>query len=189
MTKQELRLIFREKRGKISPHELAKMNDLILVNFQRIQLPYLRFVHTYLASPKLKEPATDLIIRYLQFKNPALEVLVPKIDQATGSMVHIPINGKVEWEQNSFGIVEPKEGNPIEAKMIDLVLIPLLAFDVNGARVGFGKGYYDRFLGECRKDVLKIGISLFGPSSIIEDINEYDVPLTAAVTPEQVHYF
>lgn len=189
MTKAALRGIYREKRKQLTSHEIEKMNDLILVNFQKLTLPYIDYVHTYLASPKLGEPQTDPIVRYLQFKNPSLKVLVPKIGSGNGEMLHLAIDDEAEWKVNQFGISEPSSGVPVEADLIDLVLVPLLTFDLRGNRVGFGKGYYDRFLALCRKDVIKIGISFFEPAEEIEDINEYDIPLNIVVTPQHIYTF
>ena len=72
---------------------------------------------------------------------------------------------------------------------IDIVITPLLAFDPKGYRVGYGKGFYDRFFASLHKDAKRIGISLFKPCKGIENINEYDVPLTHCVTPNKTYYF
>jgi len=70
-----------------------------------------------------------------------------------------------------------------------LALIPLLAFDQHGYRVGYGKGYYDKFLSQCREDVVKIGLSFFEPVDNIDDINQFDISLNYCVTPQQVYEF
>jgi 5-formyltetrahydrofolate cyclo-ligase len=69
------------------------------------------------------------------------------------------------------------------------VLIPLLAFDKKGNRVGFGKGYYDKFLVHCKPTVLKVGLSFFDPVDEIEDIIGIDIPLDFCVTPKAIHFF
>ena len=63
MKKQELRDIFKEKRKTLSVHDIEKFNDLILINFQKLKLPFINCVHTYIASLKLGEPDTATIIR------------------------------------------------------------------------------------------------------------------------------
>ena len=70
-----------------------------------------------------------------------------------------------------------------------MVLTPLLAFDKKGNRVGFGKGYYDKFFSQCRSDVIKIGLSFFEAEDLIDDINSYDIPLNFCVTPQTVYRF
>jgi 5-formyltetrahydrofolate cyclo-ligase len=189
MTKKQLRNIYKEKRKEISVHQLDKFNDLLLINFQKIPLPFINCVHTYLASLKLVEADTAKIIRYLQFKNPEMKVVVPKIDIHTGNLHHFHFDDAVELINNNYGIKEPREGNKIMEKEIDLVLVPLLAFDKNGFRVGYGKGFYDKFLFQCRNDVIKVGFSFFDPVDEIEDINQFDITLDYCVTPHQLFTF
>ena len=91
--------------------------------------------------------------------------------------------------ENFFGIAEPAGGNKISPKEIDLVLVPLLAFDQKGYRVGYGKGFYDKFLSECRMDVIKIGLSFFEAEEQIADINQFDISLNYCVTPKRIYDF
>lgn len=189
MIKATLRKIYKEKRTRLSPQEIEKFTDLILINFQAIQLPFLSCIHTYIASEKLGEADTSGITRYLQFKNPGLKILAPKIDIATGNMQHLNFDDEVELVHNAFGIAEPFSGEMIEPDEIDLVLVPLLAFDTQGYRVGYGKGYYDKFLSQCRENVIKIGLSFFEPVNTIDDINQFDISLNYCVTPQKVYEF
>lgn len=183
MKKQDLRILYKQKRKELSLPLIEKFNDLILINFQKISLPPIDCVHTYLSSLKLGEPETANIIKYLQFKNPLIKVVIPKVDIHAGHLSHYQYDEEIEMIKNQYGIDEPKEGLQVFENEIDLVLIPLLAFDKRGYRVGFGKGYYDKFLSRCRKDVFKIGLSLFDPVEKIEDVTGYDIPLDFCVTP------
>lgn len=189
MTKKELRKIYHEKRKELSIHTIEKFNDLILINFQKINLPFINCVHTYLASLKLVEVDTAIIIRYLKFKNPHLKVAVPKIDIHSGNMRHFHLDEEVKLISNGYGIQEPDNAREIMEDEIDLVLVPLLAFDHRGYRVGYGKGYYDKFLTVCRPDVIKIGLSFFDPVDEISDVNVFDIPLDFCVTPHQLFDF
>lgn len=189
MKKEELRIIFKEKRKALTIHEIEKLNDLVLINFQKIKLPFINCIHTYMASLKLGEVDTARIIRYMQFKNPLIKIVIPKIDIHSGKMVHYHFNEGVEMITNSYGISEPKEGTLIPEKEIDMVLIPLLAFDKRGYRVGFGKGYYDKFLCRCKPKVVKVGLSFFDPVEDISDLSGYDVPLNFCVTPNNLYSF
>ena len=76
-----------------------------------------------------------------------------------------------------------------DPKMIEVVFIPLLCFDLKGNRVGYGSGFYDRFLKECNSNTLKIGLSFFKPENIIEDTNSFDVKLDICITPQKVFSF
>ncbi|HRN98584.1 MAG TPA: 5-formyltetrahydrofolate cyclo-ligase, partial [Flavobacterium sp.] len=62
-------------------------------------------------------------------------------------------------------------------------------YDTRGFRVGYGKGIYDHCLKECRPDVIKIGLSLFDPEPLIEDVWAEDVALDYCVTPRGIHSF
>ncbi len=189
MTKKELRNIFKEKRKALSVHAIEKFNDLILINFQKLKLPLVQCVHTYVASLKLGEPDTSTIVRYLQFKNPLIKIVIPKVDIHSGSISHYHFDERVELITNAYGIDEPKEGNLISEDEIDLVLIPLLAFDKKGFRVGFGKGYYDKFLARCKPNVIKTGLSFFEPVDEISDISGFDIPLNFCITPKEIFSF
>jgi 5-formyltetrahydrofolate cyclo-ligase len=72
---------------------------------------------------------------------------------------------------------------------IDLVLVPLLTFDKRGHRVGYGKGYYDKFLARCNPYVIKIGLNFYDPVDEISDINAFDIPLDFCVTHHEIYAF
>lgn len=187
-SKKELRSIFKEKRTELNPSIIHRMNDLILINFQTIALPDLECVHTFLSSQTHLEVDTAPIIRYLDFRFPELIVAAPRIS-ANNQMQHISIDEDSEYQLSKFGIEEPINGDSYIPSAFDLILVPLLAFDLNGNRVGYGKGYYDYFLKVCRPDAIKIGLSFFDPVEEISDISPYDIPLDFCVTPTQVFNF
>ena len=70
-----------------------------------------------------------------------------------------------------------------------MVFVPLLVFDQHGHRVGYGKGYYDRFLDQCSESTLKVGLTFFDPVTKIEDIETHDISLDFALTPERIYAF
>jgi 5-formyltetrahydrofolate cyclo-ligase len=80
-------------------------------------------------------------------------------------------------------MMEPKRGSNISPADIDMVIVPLLAVDQQGHRIGYGKGYYDRFLKLCRTDCLKIGVSFFEPEETIKEKSTEDVLLNGCLTP------
>ncbi len=187
MTKKEARISMRHKRHELSAIDIEKKNDLLLLSFQRLPLPYLNCVHSYLASERLREPDTSLILRYLQFRFPELKIAAPKVDIQSQTMTHFLITEGDRLEENIYGIDEPASGTSISPAEIDLVIVPLLAFDSEGNRVGYGKGYYDRFLSECRPDTIKIGLSFFEPVNRIDDVDSFDIRLNYCCTPGQIY--
>jgi 5-formyltetrahydrofolate cyclo-ligase len=99
------------------------------------------------------------------------------------------VNDETIFALNKYGIPEPLDAVEMSPEALDWVFLPLLAFDVNGHRVGYGKGYYDRFLKKCKEDVVKIGFSYFEAEPIISDSNRLDVKLDYCVTPERIYEF
>ena len=189
MKKNDLRHIFKASRKTLSLHEIEKFNDLNLINFQKLQLPFINCAHSYVSSLRLAEPDTAKIISFLKFKNPFIKIVIPKIDVDSGNMVHYHFKDDMEMMINEFGIDEPQGGDIINEKEIEMVLVPLLAFDKRGYRVGYGKGYYDKFLARCDSNTIKIGLSFYGPVDEIKDINAFDIPLDFCVTPEKLYAF
>jgi 5-formyltetrahydrofolate cyclo-ligase len=104
-------------------------------------------------------------------------------------MENIFFEGLHQLEKNGWGISEPKQGVPTPSEKIDLVIVPLLAFDKQGHRVGYGKGFYDRFLKECRPDCQKVGLSMFDPENQSIETNEHDVLLSLCITPTKEYKF
>ncbi|MEO5501514.1 MAG: 5-formyltetrahydrofolate cyclo-ligase [Ginsengibacter sp.] len=189
MNKSELRLLYKKKRAELSSSEIARFNDLILIQFQKLSIGFINCVHTYLPSMKLREPDTALIIRYLEFTNPELKVAVPSINKISGILDHYYLEEQSLRMINKFGIEEVHEGEPVSISEIDLVLVPMLAFDNDGYRVGYGKGYYDKFLSLCRADTLVVGLSFFAPEEKIDDRNEFDIALNFCITPSEIFNF
>ena len=189
MKKKEIRQKYKELRKELSDPALEKLHDLLLIRFQQLQLPFLHYVHAYLPMEHLREPDTYHILEYLKFQNPGLRIVIPKTDFVKNSFENILYTDQTELVKNEYNIFEPANGERIEADLMDLVLVPLLAFDLSGDRVGYGKGFYDRFLSGCRNDTFKVGISLFEPLDRIEDTDEFDIPLTHCVTPERIYEF
>jgi len=190
MTKQELRKSYLQKRRELSDEELEVRSGLICDNFfARFDLVAVRFLHLFLPIAKQKEPNTWRIVERVRRDFPSTKILVPRIRTSTNTLEHVSLNASSELRENSLGISEPTFGEGHESSEVDLVLVPLLAFDLNGHRVGYGKGFYDRFLKECRADTLRIGISLFDGVLKIDDVDSHDEPLHHCVTPLEVISF
>ncbi len=189
MQKKEIRKIYRQKRDDISVGEKLKADDLILIQLQTIELPFLSLVMSFYPLEDRNEIDTFLITDYLHFRNPAMRIAYPKTDPANNTMKAIECTADSSFEMNEFNVPEPMHDDEVDPAEIDLVLVPLLAFDKKGFRVGYGKGYYDRFLNGCRDNCIKLGFSYFEPIESIESTHEFDVPLDLCITPQQVYVF
>jgi 5-formyltetrahydrofolate cyclo-ligase len=189
--KQFLRKNYLEKRKSLTNNALASMSEQICDSFfENFSISNYKNIHIFLPIQKQNEIDTWLIINKLQKDFPTINIIIPKANE-DGSMENYLLNEKTILAENKWGIDEPLR-NPksqIRNQAIDLVLIPLIIFDKKGNRVGYGKGFYDRFLANCRVDVLKIGLSMFEPVDEIEDVNEFDIKLDFCITPNQIWTF
>lgn len=189
MNKVEARKFFKQQRLALTTYQVNTGQDLILIHFQELNLPYLNFLHTYLPIYSNNEPDPGPLVDWLKFSNPGLQVAYPKINPADFSMQHILEDSAAVFEENIYGIPEPVSGTIIEPFEFDLILVPLLGFDLLGNRVGYGKGYYDRFIAKCKKDVIKVGLSFLSPIDCIEDVDFFDKKLDFCITPERIYAF
>lgn len=110
------------------------------------------------------------------------------MSESEGDMEHFELKRDTQLIENTWGIPEPLDANHC-TDTPDVVFIPLLAFDFEGNRVGYGKGYYDRYLYTLPSNVLKIGISLFAPVEYIDDSDEFDIQLDYCITTKLVYDF
>lgn len=189
MTKTEARKEYKEKRLALKPGEKNKLEDLMLIQFQQLNIDIPALIMTYSAFEKQNEFDPQLITDYCYFKNPAQALFYPVVDIKPNTMFCAVVNDETVFAPNKYGIDEPVDGLIMFPEEIDLVIVPLLAFDVKGNRVGYGKGYYDRFLKECNEDVIKIGFSFFDPLPKITGMNKFDVKLDHCITPERIYSF
>jgi 5-formyltetrahydrofolate cyclo-ligase len=187
MTKAEIRKQYITKRKQLSQAEYDRLNQELLQQFQQLDLSAVKVIHLFLPIHERKEPDTFLIRQWLEASRPQITRVFPKADLADHSMQSFADDELLQLATNAFGIPEPITGNLVDPLQIDLVLVPLLAFDSQGYRVGYGKGFYDRFFAQCRPDVRCVGLSFFGPVDYISDINPFDRKLNECLTPEQCY--
>ncbi len=189
MIKSALRTIYRDKRKALSEKDRLKLDDLVLIQFQQLSLPDMQVLMSYMPIATHNEVNTLPITDYVSFKIPGLRLAYPKINYDEVSMQAIEVNDSTEFETDRHGIAEPVAGDVIPPHELEMIFVPLLAYDKNGYRVGYGKGFYDRYLEHCSDDVIRIGFSYFEPEPVISDVNEFDIPLNFAITPERIYEF
>lgn len=170
----------------LSDAEVATYSGELLQQFSLLDLTGVKTIHLFIPIAEKKEPDTFLFIDWLGSHHPDIRIIVPRADFDTALMTHHVYTGKDSLVKNLFNILEPAK-DVIHTGDIDLVLVPLLAFDLKGYRVGYGKGFYDRFLQQV--NTRAIGLSFFKPVDLIEDIDQYDVALDTCITPEKTYYF
>ena len=179
--KSELRRIYSLKRKNLTNNQILQRSISITKKLLEVPIWDKEFYHIFLTSKKKNEIHTKYILSMLAQKDK--KVVVPKIIDSK-NLEHILLTKETKLKENVFGIPEPEKDNYkiISPQELDVIIVPLYVFDFCGNRVGYGKGYYDRFLKKCREDAVKIGVSLFEPTESILDISEKDITLDYAIT-------
>lgn len=184
MTKKEIRKQFLEKRKALSVGACTQLNQaLYSAFFASVDLSFVRVLHTFLPIDSNREPDTWPIIDRIKREFPNVQISIPRVGP-NDMLENFFFDNPSQLKTSSWGIPEPTGGQPTPVSRIDMVIVPLLAIDKSGHRVGYGRGYYDRLLHATRKDCQKIGFSFFPPVEEIEDITERDVRLNQCITPE-----
>lgn len=187
MDKSALRLHYKNLRQALSPEAIEDKSLAIANRVLLLDIWDKTYFHLFLTMEEQREVHTDFILHLLAGKDK--EVIVSRSDFETNRMIHFLLTDNTKLVKNKFGIPEPVDGIEVPSDKIDVVFVPLLAFDEKGQRVGYGKGFYDRFLSECKKDVITIGLSFFEAENEPIDVFDTDVPLDYCVTPSKVYSF
>lgn len=190
LMKNKIRKQTLAQRKALSKQEFWQLNDDILSEIEKIDWSIYRYVHLFLPIKENNEIDTFEIISYFKNHYPELKIVIPRTDFSDLTMESILFDHEYTiLQKNKFNIPEPVYGEIVSEKLLDVVLIPLLAFDTEGNRIGYGGGFYDRFLNKCRKNCIKIGLSLFAPLTQNIDSEQYDIKLDICITPGKTYFF
>ncbi|MFP9100291.1 5-formyltetrahydrofolate cyclo-ligase [Flavobacterium sp. RHBU_24] len=187
MTKKELRHKYKHLRQELSIAEVEEKSLEIANRLLHLAVWDKTYYHLFLTIENQKEVHTD-VIQHILFGRDK-EVVIARADFESCNMVHYLLTNNTKLVVSAYGIPEPIDGLEVPPEKIDVVFVPLLAFDTKGHRVGYGKGFYDRFLAACKPDVIKIGLSFFEAEHQDIACNDTDIPLDYCVTPERVYSF
>ena len=187
MLKKELRQKYKGKRQELSDSEIEDFSLAIANKVLTLPIWEKTYYHIFLPITEHKEVNTEFILHLLSGKDK--EIVISKADFETRNMTHFLLTDNTKIRKNEFNIPEPIDGLEVPVNKIELVFVPLLAFDKTGHRAGYGKGFYDQFLSGCKPEVIKVGLSFFEAEEIIEDVFENDVKLDFCVTPNRVYEF
>ena len=182
--KQRLRAHYLEIRSGIPPGEYAAKSAAIrerILSWDLMQT--IQTVHLYLAIRERNEVDTHPLIP--EFLSRGLQVAVPVI-QPGHQLKHVTINPNTIFREGRWSVMEPANGTEITPDALDLILVPMVAGDAAKQRIGYGKGFYDRFLEQTQ--AVKAGLlfectrfSGYFPSE------SHDHPLDVLIT-EQARY-
>lgn len=188
MDKNTLRETYLEKRLFLDPREYKRRNLLLIDQLMEfLDFKEIGFIHTFLSMSDKNEVDTFAIIETIRELNPEIIIAVSKT-LPKGDLSHYLLNEHTKVLKNNWGIPEPVEGEAARITDIDIVLVPLICFDKQGQRIGYGKGYYDRFLKKV-PNAKKIGLALTPPLDIITYADEMDVKLDACISPFKSYSF
>lgn len=187
MIKAELRIKYKLLRKHLSEDHIEDLSLKIANQLLTLPIWNYEFYHTFLSITEHKEVNTDYLLNILSGKDK--HIVISKSDFSTLEMTHYLLTDSTTIKKNDWNIPEPVNGIPIDSKQIDVVFIPLLAFDKIGNRIGYGKGFYDKFLANCKPETIKIGLSFFEAETEINDVFETDVRLDYCVTPKRIYNF
>ena len=187
MLKSEIRSFYKKKRSGLSPNEISRISSQVQVLVMDSFSFKDKYVSLYLPIEKQQEintyPLLEEII--LQGGKPVLS----KSNFSDLSLSLFLYEQASQLTLSEHGIPEPKGGQEIRAEALDVVFVPLLAINEQGHRVGYGKGFYDRLLSDCKPDCLFIGLHLFDERIEISDLNPNDIPLHICFTPSGMYDF
>ncbi len=186
MDKKNLRKEYIAKRQLLNVQQIEEYSISIANRALELPIWNATYYHIFLSISEKKEIITEFLLHILQGRDKS--IVVPKAEFETGDMKHFLLQENTVLKISKYGIPEPAEGIEIPISKIEVVFIPLLAFDLDGNRIGYGKGFYDRFLSKCSPNCLKIGLSFFEAETVVPTSSE-DIPLDYCITPKTSYSF
>jgi len=182
MLKAQLRKTYKQKRKDLSLNEIQNLEKNIYQQIFEYDFSKVKNIHIFLPIEKQKEINTYPIINFLRTQQK--QIIISKSNFTNHTLEHFIFEKATKLVVNKYGIPEPQNAKKIKVKEIDLVFVPLLISDKQNFRVGYGKGFYDRFLSECSSKIKTIGLNFFKPILKIEDCNQFDVQLDKIIFPK-----
>ena len=185
MDKKEIRRQILKERAKLSPEVHEAYSKKILDTI--ISTTYYKNANTIMCFVNFgSELDTKIIIQ--KAIDDGKRVLVPIALHQTRELIPSELDSMDELEPGYYNILTPKEEfkRPVDPLEIDLVLVPGVAFDQDGHRVGYGGGFYDRFLIRLRSDARKIGIGFSLQIIQTAPREEFDLPVEMIISEKGV---
>ena len=187
-TKQLLRRAALARRQALPAAAVAaRSQQLEQQLFAHFPVAEWRWLHVFLPMTRRNEPDTWPIIRRIWARFPALRLAAPVVQADGFSLKNYALHPGTVLLESPWGISEPvaDDATEVAPAAFDAVLVPLLAVDATGQRVGYGGGFYDRFLAQCRPGTQFIGLNVLdGPlEPPLTDVLPTDVRLTACLAP------
>ncbi len=187
MKKSQLRQKYKSLRQKLSQTQIEDLSLAIANQLLKLDIWDKSFYHIFLTIEEKKEINTDYILNILAGKDK--NIVISKSNFEDYTMTHYLLTDNIKIRKNNYNIPEPVDGIEIQSPKLEVIFIPLLAFDAIGNRIGYGKGFYDRFLSNCQPETIKIGLSFFDAENETFEVSEDDIKLDYCVTPNKLFSF
>ena len=183
--KKQLRKEILRRRKLLSQDLVNRLSLSIQKHFiDWLQGQKVSTIHSFLPIERNREVNTWPLIEALEKADK--RVILTQTNFDTETMDHFLYESHVKFVEDQFKIPTPVNAQPADSKTVDVVLVPLLAADKAGGRIGYGKGYYDRLIGEMAADVIKIGLTLGPCFDKFSFLEPHDQKLDYCITPYQV---
>lgn len=172
----------RRLRREMTEEEVSEKSEKI----QRLLFGFDKYknaqtVMTFISA--FKEPSTDQIISDA-LRN-GKRVVVPVSDTKTETIILSYLDNTGDLKKGAYGIYEPSIIKPANGADIDFILIPGLAFDKRGNRLGFGKGYYDKLLCDSAAEKTALCYDFQLLDKIPSDA--HDILMSTIITEEKIY--
>lgn len=175
-----------EKRSQLSLEKIEEKSKIIANNlFNLNQYKKANFIFSFI-SFKDEVNTHEIIKKSISIgKRVGVPIPVPKTKELKVSEL---IDFDKELDLGFYNILTPKDKyiRIVPPQLVDLVLVPGVAFDKRGYRVGYGGGYYDRFFNNINKDIIKIGLCY--EMQILSEVpkNSHDIPIDFILTEKRL---
>lgn len=188
MDKEDLRKQYRGKRKELSKEEIRnyseRISEKLLIYLEDHQ--ELRHIHLFLPISRFNE--VDTLPLFYKLQDLGYLLYTSRLDPSEENLETLNISNIKGFDSGNWGIPVPKEAAIVAGDTIQLMLIPLLAYDKRGYRIGYGKGYYDKYLAGLSPAIIKVGMSFFPPEDHIP-VEPHDIPMDFCITPKDVFFF
>lgn len=182
-SKESIRKELLDIRKNLSDSDVEEKSSRIVqqvINLTEFQTA--GHIHCYVSMATKNEVKTREIIQFCIERDKIISV--PKMEP-DGELSHHSITSIQDLTMNNWGVPEPSTCSKVDLSEIELIMVPMVAGDLNKNRIGYGKGYYDRFL----KKVEAVKIGLLFECQLLGNtipVNAYDVPLDILVTEKRI---
>ncbi|MFY0602062.1 MAG: 5-formyltetrahydrofolate cyclo-ligase [Cyclobacteriaceae bacterium] len=163
--------------------ERVALAENLLLKF--VEQNQIRSCHLFLPIKRNNEFDSWPVVNRLHENG--VKVFVSTSDFESFTMTHFEYSDKLKFQSNRFDIPEPIGNQSADISGVQMILIPLLAADKRGFRIGYGKGFYDRVLADLPSEILKVGINLAPLFDRFGFEEEHDIRLDYCVTPHKIY--